>query len=228
MFNKLQLHIAFFVRLLLLCEGFAVVVVTISDFAWGTLPPLFVVVKAVSAVVTVGIGYMGYQIVQVFHRNLREAKRPTLPMSCSFTTAAECKEKGRSNGLSIHPKRETSFSLPHRDCRRRIRIFNRARASAIRSKHVLLTKCSGIAVRSGRQRPHLCAVSSNRVDVRRYWTTLDNYASLFFQAVQRRLILCKDDMLRYVTEIGIFTPFNPKNCPLQEAFSPEVPQLSAK
>ncbi|CDJ37003.1 hypothetical protein, conserved [Eimeria tenella] len=183
------------------CCGFAVVVVTISDFAWGTLPPLFVVVKAVSAVVTVGIGYMGYQIVQVFHRNLREAKRPTLPMSCSFTTAAECKEKGRSNGLSIHPKRETSFSLPHRDCRRRIRIFNRARASAIRSKHVLLTKCSGIAVRSGRQRPHLCAVSSNRVDVRRYWTTLDNYASLFFQAVQRRLILCKDDMLRYVTEI---------------------------
>ncbi|KAL8452172.1 hypothetical protein Emed_001479 [Eimeria media] len=36
---------------------------------------------------------------------------------------------------------------------------------------------------------------------RRYWTALDNYGPLFNQAVHRRMKLCKDDMIRFATDI---------------------------
>ncbi|CDI87324.1 hypothetical protein, conserved [Eimeria praecox] len=53
--------------------GLTLIIMTISDFTWKVLPPFVALLKFYAFVITVLVGNLGYRIVQVFYKQLREA-----------------------------------------------------------------------------------------------------------------------------------------------------------
>lgn len=182
---------------------------TISDFTWKVLPPFVALMKFYAYVVTVIVGNLGYRIVQIFYRQLREAKRPARPIYACIGSNTAFRDKWIKSAdprkAAVNEAMHSSL-LPciyeHQSTARAGDLLRQPDPFSIRRRRMRLSRNYLGATSSMRGFSRKKTMTSNGVATRRYWTKLDNCSALYFQAVHRRLILCKDDMLRYVVEIG--------------------------
>lgn len=189
------------------CSVVAVLIVVISDIGWGGLPPFIVALKSTLALITIAAGHIGYKIVRIFFRQLREARRSALPIFACFSIATECEGKRRREGWPGPPTKDDSHTFSRRFHSRWDQSHDLASLhdpSTFGSRFLRRSKTHVTGYTSNVW--HLLVTTpSNRPNTRRYWTTLGNCGPLYCQAVQKRLKLFKDDMLRYATEIGKLT-----------------------
>ncbi|CDJ49166.1 hypothetical protein, conserved [Eimeria brunetti] len=187
--------------------GLSLIIMTISDFAWKVLPPFVALMKFYAFVTTVIIGNLGYRIVQVFYGQLREAKRPARPVYACVGSSAGYRDKWIKSADS--PKaavnEATHFLLPctyqQQSTARTGELLHPPDPFCTRQRHLWLTRNNLGASFLMRGCLRRRAVTPNGGAKKRYWTKLDNFCPLYFQAVHRRLLLSKDDMLRYAVKI---------------------------
>lgn len=181
---------------------------TISDFAWKILPPFVALLKFYAFVVTVLVGNLGYRIVQVFYRQLREAKRPVRPFYALTGSSAGYRDKSikfadsrkAATNEAVHSLLPCIYE--HQNTGRTCELLRPRDPFSAKQRHLRPTRNNLGGSLSMRGFSRRSVMIPNAAATRRYWTKLDNCPPLYFQAVHRRLILCKDDMLRYVVEIG--------------------------
>ncbi|KAL8273261.1 hypothetical protein Esti_002762 [Eimeria stiedai] len=200
-------------KISILC-AFAVLITIISDVAWGALPPFLVAARSIAGLTAIAAGHVGYQIIQAFSRQLREAKRLVLPLFFCSPTAVEGDGRKRANGSSAHHAKRGAHGLPHKYPLRRGLSHTAASAAsggfsdlqmAAGSRPLWLNKAAALGMCTDNGRMRASSSPLTRTPARRYWTALENYGPLYNQAVQRRLKLCKDDM-RARAVIHMFTP----------------------
>ena len=187
---------------------------TVSDFVWGVMPPLLLVVKSFSSFFGAVVGHLGYRMVQVFYQQLWDSRRSSLPISACFGTSADSRENVKYTGSPKPRMKESRHFFPHRQ-----------KTPPVQQRHFRLTRHRLGGPSSTPKLPHWRAWPCKEEAMRLYWTKMGNFPSLFFQAVKRRLTLWKDDMLLYVTKIGKSLPL-PEPIPVD--FLPsQVPMVFA-
>ncbi|CDJ49165.1 hypothetical protein, conserved [Eimeria brunetti] len=189
--------------------------VTVSDFAWGVMPPLLVVLKSFASFAGAAIGHLGYRMVQVFYRQLREPMRTSLPVFGCFGFGADYRNNVKYTGSPKPRLKETRHFLPHR-IRRQPPIL-KGDLLHLRKKpslQQLLFWFTRNELGGSSSTPKLLyrgAGSCTGEGTRRYWTKMDSFSPLFYQAARRRLTLWKDDMLLHVTKIEDTGVWNEEN-----------------
>ncbi|CDJ34339.1 uncharacterized protein EMH_0061460 [Eimeria mitis] len=187
--------------------GLSLIIMTVADFIWSVIPPFVALMKFYAFVITVIVGNLGYRIVQVFYRQLREAKRPARPTYACVGSNIGYRDKWIK---SADPPKAAMNQAMHSFLLYVYRqhttaptgeFLRPADPSSIGQRHLQFTRNSVGASSPIRGFSRKKATSPTLALARRYWTKLDNCSPLYFQAVHRRLILCKDDMFRYVVEI---------------------------
>ncbi|CDJ34340.1 uncharacterized protein EMH_0061570 [Eimeria mitis] len=178
---------------------------TISDFAWGVMPPFLLVLKSFASFVGAVIGHLGYRMVQVFYRQLREPMRSPLPICAYFETSTDFKEDAKYIGSQQPRLKEARYFLPHR-IRRQLPvlkgdILRLQKNPLVQQLHFRIAKNRLAGSSSTPQLFHRGSGQCKREGIRHYWTKMDSFSPFFFQAVKRRLTLWKDDMLLYATKI---------------------------
>ncbi|CDJ36574.1 uncharacterized protein EMH_0090890 [Eimeria mitis] len=155
--------------------GLMVVVITVSDHAWGTFPPRLLVLKLFGTSVAALIGNQGYRIVQ---------------------SAAHRRQGGgstRSQGAFIkdatnHLKRNYQMQPPVSADSLSLELPSLVRQRRIRSRGCRPDGCSGATLVTR--------------GMRRYLTDFESYLPLYLQAVHHRLTICRGGASECVTEIG--------------------------
>lgn len=174
-----------------------------SDLTWGRQNALLAL-KCTLAFTTIAAGHVGHQITRIFLRQLREAKRLSLQNFLCLPTTGECEGKKRRGGNLVQHRRRGFHGVPHNFHLRRGLSHDFAGlcySPAAGSSFLRRTKTNLTGyLKNTRQLRRAPAV--RKVERRRYWTRLDRCGPLYCQAVQKRLRLFKDDMLRYVTDLG--------------------------
>ncbi|KAL8452336.1 hypothetical protein Emag_002455 [Eimeria magna] len=74
----------------------------LCDIAWGALPLFLVASKSIAGLTAIAAGHVGYQIIQAFSKQLREAKRLVLPLFSCSPTAFDGDSRKRASGLLGH------------------------------------------------------------------------------------------------------------------------------
>lgn len=173
------------------------------------MPPLLVVLKSFSSFIGAVIGYLGYRMVQVFYKQLQEPRGSSLPTFACLGISADCRDNKKCTGSPKPRLKQTRHFIPHRIRRQLPALAGdllRLRKTPAQQRHFRPTRHRIGASCSGAKLSYRRAGSCTREGVRHYWTRIDSFTPLFFQAAKRRLTLWKDDMLLYVTKIGKSLP----------------------
>ncbi|XP_026192808.1 uncharacterized protein LOC34622619 [Cyclospora cayetanensis] len=205
--------------------GLCLVLLTVSDVAWGVLPLMLALFKTMGLLVTIIMGWLAYRIVLIFRRQMREVKRSGWPAT-GLQQAAEVEGRLRlrqhrawrraHNGACV-PAYTPACPPPKPAILKRFKSFEPARhseAASLRDRNLRRSKTQGVGL-SPRGLPvtwdHLLPSLQEKTpqasERRRYWTTLDNLTPLYNQAVQRRLKLLRSDLMRCLPDTddaGIF------------------------
>lgn len=171
---------------------------TVSDLAWGVLPLGILVLKLLGSSLAVVIGNVGYCIVQVFHRQVGEAKGPSFPLCPPIVRSAVRRmERGRSIGPYRAVAKDSTDPL-------NIRCYQKqttARAEAIPLEPPSVCNHGSFRLRGDKLNGCSGAVPPSE-GMRRYWTHFDTYLPLYLQAVHHRQTLHRDGEPGCVTKIG--------------------------
>ncbi|KAL8431540.1 hypothetical protein Efla_000586 [Eimeria flavescens] len=189
-------------KILSLCV-LTVLISLVSDFFWGALPTFLASLRAVAGFAAITGGHLAYQTVRAFSQQLRESKRPVLTLVACSAAAADCESKRMADGFVAARSRRAAHGGFQRMQLRRGHSHNLTCGQDLQMTGARLlwrTKTAAAAYAVEGETGGACS-SSARVHTRRYWTSLDDYAPLYHQAVHRRLKIFKDDMLRFATEI---------------------------
>lgn len=176
----------------------------VSDNLWGALPPLLAALKSLASLILIVASHIGYQAIRTFFKQLREAKRPTLPVFSFPSIASECGNKRRADGWKSYPIKGRSYTMlqrrhPSQERSHDIaKLLNSPPTNSGISRRIIKNGTGQIKASGYFRMNALC----DGADGRRYWTSLENCGPLYCQAVHKRLSLFKDDMLRFATEIG--------------------------